>query len=696
MTSNAVRRLTRELKQLENSSNPQLVVRPSSESMLVWHFVLHSLPADTPYSEGCYYGKLTFPDDYPHKPPSLMMLTENGRLETDQRLCLSMTDFHPESWNPAWSIESILVGLISFMIDESEPKGIGVVKVTTDVREELAKKSWTSNASRREFCDLFPDFAKSPTEPAQVDGDRSPSSFSLDDTPAAERLATDAWPVQTARLESGADQQAGAQSRVDSPGPAGAIPAVASAGEQSLPIPASPASGSASVTTEAEEDMVPECWICREDGSIEPLIQPCACSGSMSGVHASCVERWIRTHRANAQSNEVPHCSVCGEPYAGSERRPGPVGFAQHLCVDFAQQACRSVVLVGLLVMYWAAAQPDIVVATWQPGIPVRVLLLLISGSFFSYKAMVLVVSLPRGHPRPQNCLRIFHIADFRMLAVHIAEAMATVVIAALWCAYGQLPYYYFLPLCLIVVLPLINILLRHEGTPCSMRAVMVVIFIVTSPLAVLVHIGKLLWRDPKRLIDPFDGLVHVLVPLIAIPLCWFCESTIPVVVLWGMHSLVLFISVIEKRVIKRMHWKEGRIWWIAMQLSVLSAYIGNLLHSSSDVQEFGHEAQLLIFGVSLFWLSLVCCLVIQVNWGLCVEQYRAWQQRNGSFALSRTPSPVGTPATRSPSASPATSPAHANGPGPVMLGMSPTNEATGAGSTAVVPNTQEMPEFEV
>ena len=31
------------------------------------------------------------------------------------RLCLSMSDYHPESWNPSWSIETLLVGLQSFM-----------------------------------------------------------------------------------------------------------------------------------------------------------------------------------------------------------------------------------------------------------------------------------------------------------------------------------------------------------------------------------------------------------------------------------------------------------------------------------------------------------------------------------------------------------------------------------------------------
>ena len=49
----------------------------------------------------------------------------------------------------------------------------------------------------------------------------------------------------------------------------------------------------------------------------EPLIQPCRCRGSMSGVHASCVEEWIRSHRRTARDDAPPRCSVCHQPYQG-------------------------------------------------------------------------------------------------------------------------------------------------------------------------------------------------------------------------------------------------------------------------------------------------------------------------------------------------------------------------------------------
>lgn len=79
------------------------------------HYVIQG-PPDTPYHGGEYYGRLTFPSDYPYKPPSIRMSTPSGRFQPDTRLCLTMSDFHPSLWNPSWSVATILNGLLSFMV----------------------------------------------------------------------------------------------------------------------------------------------------------------------------------------------------------------------------------------------------------------------------------------------------------------------------------------------------------------------------------------------------------------------------------------------------------------------------------------------------------------------------------------------------------------------------------------------------
>ena len=73
-------------------------------------------------------GKLKFPLDYPWKPPAIMMVSESGRFQTNQRICLSISDYHPESWNPVWPIRSIIIGLISFMVSDQRTAGS---KITT-------------------------------------------------------------------------------------------------------------------------------------------------------------------------------------------------------------------------------------------------------------------------------------------------------------------------------------------------------------------------------------------------------------------------------------------------------------------------------------------------------------------------------------------------------------------------------------
>jgi ubiquitin-conjugating enzyme E2 J2 len=79
------------------------------------HYVVCG-PENTPYEGGFYHGKLIFPREFPFKPPSIYMITPNGRFRTNKKLCLSISDFHPDTWNPAWSVSTILTGLLSFMV----------------------------------------------------------------------------------------------------------------------------------------------------------------------------------------------------------------------------------------------------------------------------------------------------------------------------------------------------------------------------------------------------------------------------------------------------------------------------------------------------------------------------------------------------------------------------------------------------
>lgn len=149
------RRLTRELRAIEKNplTNPKVYTTPLESNILEWHYVIEG-HENSPYEGGFYWGKLVFPKEYPLKPPSVIMLTPNGRFTTGRRLCLSMSDFHPESWNPMWSVSTIITGLISFMV-ESSPT-LGSIDTTVHKKKQLAKQSLDFNVKDATFAKLFP------------------------------------------------------------------------------------------------------------------------------------------------------------------------------------------------------------------------------------------------------------------------------------------------------------------------------------------------------------------------------------------------------------------------------------------------------------------------------------------------------------------------------------------------------------
>jgi hypothetical protein len=69
-----------------------------------------------------------------------------------------MSSFHPESWNPMWSVSSILSGLYSFMNETTATTG-SVVTSHAEKRR-LAALSMTHNAKNASFRKVFPDVAE--------------------------------------------------------------------------------------------------------------------------------------------------------------------------------------------------------------------------------------------------------------------------------------------------------------------------------------------------------------------------------------------------------------------------------------------------------------------------------------------------------------------------------------------------------
>ena len=146
----ATRRLREELIKLKTQPPPGIIAEPDESNILKWFYVIRG-PADTPYEGGLYIGKLIFPSEYPMKAPSIHMLTPSGRFQINTQICMSMSNFHPESWNPLWSVATIIQGIQSFM--ESDELTTGGLKASEADRKKLAKLSMSYN--QKNYPKLF-------------------------------------------------------------------------------------------------------------------------------------------------------------------------------------------------------------------------------------------------------------------------------------------------------------------------------------------------------------------------------------------------------------------------------------------------------------------------------------------------------------------------------------------------------------
>ncbi|MCP9262199.1 Ubiquitin-conjugating enzyme E2 J1 [Dirofilaria immitis] len=138
LKSTGVKRLMKEAAELRNPTD-MYYAQPLEDNLFEWHFTVRG-PKDTDFEGGVYHGRILLPADYPMKPPSVILLTPNGRFRLNQKICLSISGHHPESWQPSWSIRTALLAIIGFMPTHAAG-ALGSLEYPPEERRKLAKMS---------------------------------------------------------------------------------------------------------------------------------------------------------------------------------------------------------------------------------------------------------------------------------------------------------------------------------------------------------------------------------------------------------------------------------------------------------------------------------------------------------------------------------------------------------------------------
>ena len=135
--------MTKEYKKIATRETlDNYVAVPELNNVFEWHFIIFGLEG-CDYAGGFYHGRISFPPQYPFKPPSVKMMTPSGRFQVNKKICTSFTDYHPELWNPMWGVNTIVLGLITFM--QSDEVTAGGMSESSAKRRDHAQNSLSYN-----------------------------------------------------------------------------------------------------------------------------------------------------------------------------------------------------------------------------------------------------------------------------------------------------------------------------------------------------------------------------------------------------------------------------------------------------------------------------------------------------------------------------------------------------------------------
>jgi ubiquitin-conjugating enzyme E2 A len=115
MSSQAEKRLIRDLKKLTSEQEDSINASPEENNLFVWTAYIEG-PEKTIWEGGLFELKLDFPQDYPSKPPSVKFISKifHPNVYNDGRICL---DILQNQWSPIYDVWAILTSIRSLLAD---------------------------------------------------------------------------------------------------------------------------------------------------------------------------------------------------------------------------------------------------------------------------------------------------------------------------------------------------------------------------------------------------------------------------------------------------------------------------------------------------------------------------------------------------------------------------------------------------
>eukprot|EP00276_Gloeochaete_wittrockiana_P022234 CAMPEP_0184338054 /NCGR_PEP_ID=MMETSP1089-20130417/6569_1 /TAXON_ID=38269 ORGANISM="Gloeochaete wittrockiana, Strain SAG46.84" /NCGR_SAMPLE_ID=MMETSP1089 /ASSEMBLY_ACC=CAM_ASM_000445 /LENGTH=148 /DNA_ID=CAMNT_0026664301 /DNA_START=24 /DNA_END=470 /DNA_ORIENTATION=- len=109
------KRIQKELAEITVDPPSNCSAGPKAGSLFEWIATIMGPPA-SPYANGVFFLDITFPPDYPFKPPKVVFRTRiyHCNINSNGSICL---DILKDNWSPALTVSKVLLSICSLLTD---------------------------------------------------------------------------------------------------------------------------------------------------------------------------------------------------------------------------------------------------------------------------------------------------------------------------------------------------------------------------------------------------------------------------------------------------------------------------------------------------------------------------------------------------------------------------------------------------
>mmetsp|Transcript_24256 Transcript_24256/g.39845 ORF Transcript_24256/g.39845 Transcript_24256/m.39845 type:complete len:161 (-) Transcript_24256:384-866(-) len=114
-SSGTAKRIQKELTDLSVDPPGNCSAGPKGDNLYEWVATIMG-PSGSPYHGGVFFLDITFPSDYPFKPPKCVFRTRiyHCNINSNGNICL---DVLKDSWSPALTVSKVLLSICSLLTD---------------------------------------------------------------------------------------------------------------------------------------------------------------------------------------------------------------------------------------------------------------------------------------------------------------------------------------------------------------------------------------------------------------------------------------------------------------------------------------------------------------------------------------------------------------------------------------------------